>query len=88
MLEQFEKTGEEALAELQKVTDIAALEDFRIKYLGRKGQVTQMLSQIGKFPPEEKPKAASLPTRLKKMSPGRSKRRKTLFSRSKPGQRI
>ena len=57
MLEQFEKTGEEALAELKKVTDLAALEEFRIKYLGRKGQVTLMLSQIGKFPPEEKPKA-------------------------------
>jgi len=66
MLEQFEKTGEEALAELQKVTDLAALEDFRIKYLGRKGQVTQMLSQIGKFPPEEKPKAGQLANKVKK----------------------
>jgi len=66
MLEQFEKTGEEALAELQKVTDLAALENFRIKYLGRKGQVTQMLSQIGKFPPEEKPKAGQLANKVKK----------------------
>jgi len=66
MLEQFEKTGEEALAELQKVTDLAALEDFRIKYLGRKGQVTQMLSRIGKFPPEEKPKAGQLANKVKK----------------------
>ncbi len=66
MLEQFEKTGEEALAELQKITDLAALEEFRIKYLGRKGQVTQMLSQIGKFPPEEKPKAGQLANKVKK----------------------
>jgi phenylalanyl-tRNA synthetase alpha chain len=66
MLEQFEKTGEEALAELQKVTDLAALEEFRIKYLGRKGQVTRMLSQIGKFPPEEKPKAGQLANKVKK----------------------
>jgi len=66
MLEQFEKTGEEALAELQKVTDLAALEEFRIKYLGRKGQVTQMLSQIGKFPPEQKPKAGQLANKVKK----------------------
>jgi len=66
MLEQFKKTGEEALAELHKVTDIAALEDFRIKYLGRKGQVTQMLSQIGKFPPDEKPKAGQLANKVKK----------------------
>jgi len=65
MLEQFEKIGIEALAELQKVTDLAALEEFRIKYLGRKGQVTQMLSQIGKFPPEEKPKAGQLANKVK-----------------------
>ena len=66
MLEQFEKTGEQALAELQNVADLAALEQFRIKYLGRKGQVTQMLSQIGKFPPEQKPKAGQLANKIKK----------------------
>jgi phenylalanyl-tRNA synthetase alpha chain len=66
MLEQFEKIGEEALAELLKVADLAALEEFRIKYLGRKGQVTQMLSQIGKFPPEQKPKAGQLANKVKK----------------------
>jgi phenylalanyl-tRNA synthetase alpha chain len=66
MLEQFEKIGEQALAELQKVADLAALEEFRIKYLGRKGQVTQMLSQIGKFPPEQKPKAGQLANKVKK----------------------
>jgi phenylalanyl-tRNA synthetase alpha chain len=65
MLEQFEKTGEEALAELKKVADLAALEEFRIKYLGRKGQITQMLSQIGKFPPEQKPQAGQLANKIK-----------------------
>ena len=66
MLEQFEKTGKDALAELKKVTDTIALEDFRIKYLGRKGQITQMLSQIGQFPPEQKPTAGQLANRIKK----------------------
>ncbi|MHC4144994.1 MAG: phenylalanine--tRNA ligase subunit alpha [Planctomycetota bacterium] len=65
MLEQFEKTGNDALAELQKVTDLAALEEFRIKYLGRKGQVTQLLSRIGKLPPEQKPQAGQLANKVK-----------------------
>ncbi|MHC4627816.1 MAG: phenylalanine--tRNA ligase subunit alpha [Planctomycetota bacterium] len=65
MLEQFEKTGSDALAELQKVTDLAALEDFRIKYLSRKGQITQLLSQIGKLPREQKPHAGQLANRIK-----------------------
>ena len=66
MLEQFEQTGSDALAELQKVGDPAALEDYRIKYLGRKGLITQLLSQIGKLPPEQKPQAGQLANRIKK----------------------
>jgi len=66
MLEQFENTGSEALAELQKVGDLTALEDYRIKYHGRKGLITQLLSQIGKLPPEQKPQAGQLANRIKK----------------------
>jgi len=66
MLEQFEKIGKDALADLQKVTDLKQLEDFRIKYLARKGEITQMLSEIGKFPPEEKPQAGQIANKIKK----------------------
>jgi phenylalanyl-tRNA synthetase alpha chain len=66
MLEQFEKTGKDALADLQKVTDLNTLEEFRIKYLGRKGRITRMLSQIGSFPPEDKPEAGRLANKIKK----------------------
>jgi hypothetical protein len=45
MLDQFGKIGEDALAALKKVTDTAALEEFRIKYLSRKGIVTLMLAR-------------------------------------------
>jgi phenylalanyl-tRNA synthetase alpha chain len=66
MLKQFEQIGEDALAELSKVEDSASLEQFRIKYLGRKGQVIQMLSQIGTFPPDQKPQAGQLANQIKK----------------------
>ena len=66
MLEQFEKTGQQALNELQKVADLAALEQFRIKYLGRKGEITQMLSRIGSFSPEQRPQAGQLANKIKK----------------------
>ncbi len=65
MLERFEQIGTEALEELQTVGDLRALEDFRIKYLGRKGLVTQLLSEIGRLPREEKPKAGQLANRIK-----------------------
>jgi phenylalanyl-tRNA synthetase alpha chain len=60
MLEQFEKVGNDARADLKEVTDLAALEAFRIKYLGRKGQITEMLSQIGEFPADERRGAGQL----------------------------
>jgi phenylalanyl-tRNA synthetase alpha chain len=66
MLEQFERIGKDALAALKKVTDAAALEDFRIKYLGRKGQITQMLGQIGQLTLEKKPRAGQLANKIKK----------------------
>ncbi|UCG57917.1 MAG: phenylalanine--tRNA ligase subunit alpha [Phycisphaerales bacterium] len=65
MLEQFENIGKDALADLKSVTDLDALEQFRIKYLGRKGQVIQMLSQIGKLPREQKPMAGQLANKVK-----------------------
>jgi len=66
MLEQFKKTGKDALDDLKKVTDLSALEEFRIKYLSRKGQIIQMLSRIGKLPPEQKPQAGQFANRIKK----------------------
>jgi phenylalanyl-tRNA synthetase alpha chain len=66
MLEQFEKIGKDALTELKAVKDSSALEQFRIKYLGRKGQVTEMLSQIGLFAAEQKKEAGQLANRIKK----------------------
>ena len=65
MLEQFEQIGREALVELKKVVDLSVLEEFRIKYLGRKGRITELLSQIGKLPSEQKPKAGQLANKIK-----------------------
>ncbi len=66
MLEQFEKTGKDALDALKKITNAKALEDFRIKYLSRKGLITQLLSQIGRLPSDQKPKAGQIANKIKK----------------------
>jgi len=86
MLEQFEKTGKDALADLQKVGDLKALEDFRIKYLSRKGRITQMLSQIGQFPPEQKPQAGQLANKIKKDVSGTFEQLKSALSRLQQGK--
>ncbi len=65
MLEEFKQTGKEALDDLRKVQDLEALEQWRINYLSRKGRITQMLSRIGAFPPDEKPLAGQLANKVK-----------------------
>ena len=65
MLDEFKKIGSQALDELNAVTDAASLEQFRIKYLGKKGTVTSMLSQISKLPPEQKREGGQLANSIK-----------------------
>ena len=45
-----------AAAELA-TTGRAGLEDWRLRYLGRSGELTTLLRQIGKLPPSERPEA-------------------------------
>lgn len=65
MLKDFENIKISALEELAKVSDAGSLEDFRVKYLSRKGLVTQMLSQIGKVEPSQRAAAGQLANKIK-----------------------
>ncbi|MFT4693253.1 MAG: phenylalanyl-tRNA synthetase alpha chain [Francisella sp.] len=47
---------DKALAELNLVTDKKAVDDLRVKYLGKKGELTGMMKLIATLPNEEKPK--------------------------------
>ncbi len=87
MLEQFKKTGKNALAELKKVSDLTALEQFRIKYLARKGQIIQMLSEIGNLPRELKPEAGQLANRIKNEVTQSFEQLKNTLLKSQEGER-
>jgi phenylalanyl-tRNA synthetase alpha chain len=65
MLEQFAKIGKDALEELESVADSASLEQFRLKYLSRKGLVTNILAQIGKVAEEDRRAAGQLGNKIK-----------------------
>lgn len=66
MLNNFEKIGADALEEIKSVSDAESLEQYRVKYLGRKGLVTGMLSRIGEFEPSQRKEAGQLANRIKK----------------------
>ncbi|HEX8521724.1 MAG TPA: phenylalanine--tRNA ligase subunit alpha [Tepidisphaeraceae bacterium] len=54
-LDEIERVSQEAEGELREVTDAAALEQFRIKYLGTKGKIKDLMQLLGKVPKEQKP---------------------------------
>jgi phenylalanyl-tRNA synthetase, alpha subunit len=56
-LDQIEPLKQAALAELRAATDLAALEQARVNYLGSHGKFTALMKQLGSLPKEEKPAA-------------------------------
>jgi phenylalanyl-tRNA synthetase alpha chain len=51
---ELENLTTRALQELNGAADAKALEDFRTRYFGKKGLITQARAMIGKIPPEER----------------------------------
>ncbi len=55
MLKQLDEIREQALAALEAVADLAELDVWRIKHLGKKSALNQILRDVGKLPREERP---------------------------------
>ena len=55
MKERLAKIRAEALSAFEGVKDPAALDELRVRYLGKKGELTAVLKQMGKLSAEERP---------------------------------
>ncbi len=55
MKEQLEQIRQQALAALDEANTPAVLEELRVKLLGKKGELTAVLKQMGKLSAEERP---------------------------------
>ncbi|GAW29270.1 MULTISPECIES: phenylalanine--tRNA ligase subunit alpha [unclassified Carboxydocella] len=55
MRQQLEQMEQTALQEISGVQDLNALNEIRVKYLGKKGELTQILRGMGTLSPEERP---------------------------------
>ena len=60
MKEQIEQIRKNATEEVSKVTDAKELNDIRVKYLGKKGELTAVLRGMGALSAEERPVIGSL----------------------------
>ena len=55
MKEQLEQIKAKALADLAAAADMSALDAVRVRVLGKKGELTAVLKQMGKLSAEERP---------------------------------
>ena len=54
--EELKSIKEESLKEIEQANDLKELNEVKIKYLGKKGELTQILRNMGNISPEERPK--------------------------------
>ncbi len=60
MKEQLAKIRAEALSAFESVKDSVALDELRVRYLGKKGELTAVLKQMGRLSAEERPAMGAL----------------------------
>jgi phenylalanyl-tRNA synthetase alpha chain len=65
MLEQVEQVAAEADAELQKISSAEELDAWRVRYLGRKSKLINILRSLGDAPAEERRELGSMANQLK-----------------------
>ena len=66
MKEQIENIKKTAIEEIAKAEDLQTLENARVKYLGKKGELTAVLRGMGGLSPEERPIIGGLVNEAKK----------------------
>ncbi|HRS20937.1 MAG TPA: phenylalanine--tRNA ligase subunit alpha, partial [Clostridia bacterium] len=65
MKETLEKIKSQSVKELKSVQSQKELEELRIKYLGKKGELTQVLRGMGGLSPEERPVIGQLANEIR-----------------------
>ena len=65
MKEQLKNIDERAKEELSHINDAKLLEDFRVRFLGKKGEITAILKQMGKLSAEERPVIGQLANKVR-----------------------
>ncbi|MBQ8648470.1 MAG: phenylalanine--tRNA ligase subunit alpha [Clostridia bacterium] len=65
MKEKLEALKAEAVSAVNSVTDEKGIEELRVKYLGKKGEITSLLKQMGSLSPEERPVMGQLVNKAK-----------------------
>lgn len=65
MKEQLEKIRQDAMQQIEGCGDLKILDDLRVKYLGKKGELTAILKQMGGLSADERPLVGQLANQVR-----------------------
>ncbi len=65
--EQLEQIRAEAAASIESAASLQELDAVRVKYLGKKGELTAVLKTMGKLSPEERPKVGQMANEVREL---------------------
>lgn len=83
MIEQIEEVKRKLLEEIESVKDEKQLEEFRIKYLGRRGIIQTLFDKLKEIPREEKPTVGKFLNDLKELAQAKFEDKKREIESSK-----
>ena len=81
MKEQLEKIKEEALKQIGVSEGLEKLNDIRVAYLGKKGELTSLLKSMKDVAPEDRPKVGQLVNEARAVIEGRLEEAKAAWQR-------
>lgn len=84
-LEELKGAAEQAIAASES---LAELDEIRVQYLGKKGELTALLKQLGKLPADERPAAGQKINKVKKQVNGVLEQRKQALTELALNQRL
>lgn len=88
MKQELEAIREKAERELNRALDRQALEDLRVRYLGKKGELTAILKQMGKLSAEERPVIGQLANSIRARIEEDLRRRATELREEETAKRL
>lgn len=60
MIEELKKLKDDFTSEIENITSISELENLKVRFLGKKGKLTEILKNMGKLSAEERPKMGKI----------------------------
>jgi len=79
MKEQIESIKEKALKKIEEATNMQTLNDVRVEFLGKKGELTAVLRGMGALTPEERPVIGALVNEVRDVLEGKISETETIL---------